>query len=218
MNTKPKTSLRSALLLTLLLSAGLAQAQPKRHVPYKQAAIFGSVFTWIYAGAIGAPFRNCESVGNNVRLEYGVDEELNVKTVGFFNQDCTLQELETWRLSYKPMLNLSQWSGDSSSEFARSAYDVAVIPMIRWEKSFDFTPKLLDFEMGVGASYVSETNIGSRKKSTNFQFTDHFGVGISSPKHDWRVSFAFRHLSNSSIKLPNNGVNLFGAAVEFKLK
>jgi hypothetical protein len=218
MNTYAHASFRYAILLTLLLSVGFAHAQPKRLVPYKEAAIFGSVFTWVYAAAIGAPLRNCESVGNNVRLEYGVDEELSLKTVGFFNHDCTLKELETWRLSYKPMFNVSQWSGDSSSEFARSAYDVAAIPMIRWEKSFDFTPNLLDFEMGVGASYVSEANIGSRKKSTNFQFTDHFGVGISSPKHDWRVSFTFRHVSNFSIKLPNNGVDLFGAAFEFRLK
>jgi hypothetical protein len=212
------TALRSALVLLLVLSASLAQAQPKRHIPYKQSAIFGSVFTWVYAAVIDAPFTDCAKLGNKLRLEYGEDEELSLKTVGFFQHECTLQQLETWRLSYKPMLNLSHWQVDGASRFARSAYDVAVIPMIRWEKTFDFTPHLLDFEMGVGASYVSEVNIGERQKSTHFQFTDHFGFGISSPNHDWRVGFAFRHLSNASIKLPNNGVNLFGASVEFKLK
>lgn len=217
MKIKTKIYSRLTVALIFLFSVSLAQAQINKHVPYKQSAIFGSVLTWIYAAVVDAPIRNCEYVGNNARLEYGVDSELSLKTIGFFNHDCTLHEFETWRLSYKPLINFSNWKGDSSSEFSRSAYDIAIIPMIRWEKSFDFTQKLVDFEMGVGFSYVSETNIGSRKKSTNFQFTDHFGVGISNPKQDWRVSFAFRHLSNASIKLPNNGVNLFGAAIEFNI-
>lgn len=216
--THGPAALRSALVLVLVLSASMAQAQPNRQILFKQAAIFGSVSTWVYATVIGAPLTDCARVGNNLRLEYGEDKELTLKTVGFFQHECTLQQLEAWRLTYKPMLNLSHLQADRSSPFSRSAYDVAVVPMIRWEKTFDFTPHLLDFEMGVGASYLSEVKIGARQKSTHFQFTDHFGFGISSPNHDWRVGFAYRHLSNASIKLPNNAIDQFGASVEFNFK
>lgn len=200
----------------LLLGANMAHAQPKRHVPYKQAAIFGSVFTWAYALATGAPVTRCEPIGSHARVEYGVDEELTVKTVGLYTHNCLIRQYDTWRLSHTPMLNVTHWAGDSTSQNSRSTFDIAAIPMIRWEKTFGFTPYPVDFEMGVGFSYLNDVNIGSREKSTQFQFTDHFGFGVSSPDRDWRVGFAFRHLSNLGLKLPNNGANFFGASFEMK--
>lgn len=98
--THGPAALRSALVLVLVLSASMAQAQPNRQILFKQAAIFGSVLTWVYATVIGAPLTDCARVGNNLRLEYGEDKELTLKTVGFFQHECTLQQLEAWRLTY----------------------------------------------------------------------------------------------------------------------
>lgn len=213
---KRKMGMPTVFVALALLSANVAHAEPKRHVPYKQAAIFGSVFTWTYALATGAPLTQCKPTGTHMRVEYGEDAELNVKTVGLYTHNCLIKQYDTWRLSHTPMLNLTHWAGDSTSENSRSTFDIAAIPMLRWEKTFGFMPYPVDFELGVGFSYLNDVNIGTREKSTKFQFTDHSGIGFSSPNRDWRVGFAFRHLSNLGLKLPNNGANFFGASFEMK--
>ena len=71
------------------------------------------------------------------------------------------------------------------------------------------------YEFGIGPSYLSESNIGNRQKGSNFQFSDHFGVGVSSADGHWRAGFAFRHISNLSIRTPNNAVDFKGVAIEW---
>lgn len=208
---------RISFIFFSIISSGLVQAQPKKHEPYMQAAVLGSLATWFYTLAIGAPITNCKYINNNIRLEHGFDEELSIKTVGFFNHECTIQQVDSWRLSYRPMINISEWFGDSTSQYSTSAYDFSIIPMIRWQKSLDFMPSQVDLEIGIGASYLTHTNIGLRKKSTNFQFTDHLGIGLSGNNQNWRIGLNFRHVSNSGIKLPNNGVDFFGISFDLKM-
>src|ERR1700748_921889 len=73
----------------------------------------------------------------------------------------------------------------------------------------------VDREFGIGPSSLSESNIGDRQKGSNFQFSDHFGIGISSADGHWRGGFAFRHISNLSIKTPNDAVDFKGIAIEW---
>lgn len=199
-------------------SSAFALGHPgNRHVFPKQAAIFGSAATWAYVLLTGTSITNCNSRGLNLRAEYGEDAELAISSLGGFTHECFLMESTNWKLSYIPMVNISYWSGDETSDFARSNYDIAFIPMIRIEPKWSWLPLPLDVEVGVGPSLMEKTSIGDRVKTTNFQFSDHFGIGVSSRDRSWRAAFAFRHLSNSNLATPNNGVNFFGISVEMKL-
>jgi hypothetical protein len=75
----------------------------------------------------------------------------------------------------------------------------------------------VDFSVGLGPTLVSETDIGTRQKSTKFQFSDELGLGISELSQRARLSFTYRHVSNADIQLPNNGVNFLGLGLTLKV-
>lgn len=207
--------LRSAALISLCLFAGSAHAD--RHIPYKQGAIFGAVITWGYALFAGLPLTDCRDRGLHLRGEYGVDAEISISSLGLYKHDCLLKDSDIGRLSYTPMLNLTHWSGDSTSSFSRSTFDIAAVPMIRWSPKLQSWPVRLDVEFGVGVALLADPSIGNRLKTTSFQFSDHSGFGISNHSESWRLGFAFRHLSNLNLGIPNNGANFFGGSLEVRL-
>jgi lipid A 3-O-deacylase len=84
-------------------------------------------------------------------------------------------------------------------------------PMFRWQRR---TPlpgsRIVPYtELGVGLSWLSETEIQGRILSLHFQFEDKFGLGMRFGRKQ-QYDFAIRayHYSNCSIKRPNSGVNL----------
>ncbi|MFQ5950170.1 MAG: acyloxyacyl hydrolase [Nitrospiria bacterium] len=68
-------------------------------------------------------------------------------------------------------------------------------------------------EGGIGAAYISDTEIGSRDLTTHFQFEDRAGLGIRSRKVD--LNFRYMHYSNGSIKQPNEGIDIFIFTISF---
>jgi len=55
---------------------------------------------------------------------------------------------------------------------------------------------------------LSKTSLGDKRFSTMFQFGDHLGVGYRfGTKGAFDLSYRYQHLSNASIKRPNNGIN-----------
>lgn len=84
-------------------------------------------------------------------------------------------------------------------------------PVIRWQKQNPYahikaTPYL---EMGVGFSWLSETQIQGRMLSLHFQFEDKGGLGVRfGNKQQYDLAIRAYHYSNASIKRPNSGVNL----------
>jgi len=206
-----------AAVLAVFLATGSQAFAGSAHVPYKQTAVFGTLLTWAYALWSGAPLNDCSSKGLTLRYEHGVDDELTVNSFGISKDECLLKNFNSWQVSYTPMLMVTNWSGDKDSTYKRSAVDIAAIPMIRWKPKLETLPVAIDFEVGIGAALLSEPSIGRRQKSTNFQFSDHFGIGVSDPKGQWRAGFAFRHLSNLDLERPNNGANFFGFSLEVRL-
>jgi len=221
--TQRVSSVVLRLLLIFPLSAAYSIAiagtpEGSRHIVPKQAAILGTTATWAYVLVSGTSVTNCKPKGLNLRVEHGVDAELSISSLGGFTHECLLKDWSGLRLSYTPILNFTHWAGDSTSQFSRSSYDVAFVPMLRFEPKISWLSMPLDFEIGVGPALMEKTSIGNREKTTNFQFSDHFGIGISGSDRSWRLGFAFRHLSNLNLGNPNNGVNFFGASFEMTLK
>ncbi len=56
-------------------------------------------------------------------------------------------------------------------------------------------------EVGVGLTYMDNSMIEDREKSTQFQFADSIGFGLRSPKY--QIGYRFTHISNLNIGTPN---------------
>jgi hypothetical protein len=74
----------------------------------------------------------------------------------------------------------------------------------------------LYFEGGIGAHLLSRTQIGAKRLSTRFQFGDHLGLGYRfGAKGAWDLGYRFQHLSNGSIKKPNDGINFHQVRLQY---
>jgi len=180
----------------------------------KVAAIFGSLFSYGYAGFHRSEFTKCDDT-TRVFYQQGKDSELTVKTLGVSLSDCNLKRSDsgfTFRIS--PSLMASRWAADAGAG-ADSASEVTLVPHARYV--WDMGPTKLDLMFGIGLSYVSETNIGRRVKSTEFQFSDELGIGISDASERVRLGYSYRHVSNANIDTPNNNVDFHGFTLTFRI-
>ena len=76
----------------------------------------------------------------------------------------------------------------------------------------------LDATFGIGVSYLTETSIGSREKSTAFQFSDELSLGVSDNTETFRLAWQYRHISNLGIKNPNNPVDFRGVTLTIQMR
>ena len=100
---------------------------------------------------------------------------------------------------------LGQWHRSSPAGQNDSITEVGVTPVFRLEQN-----SLRGFygEAAIGFHLYSRTSIGDRRLSTAFQFGDHVGIGYRfGVKSAFDLSYRYQHLSNGSIKQPNQGIN-----------
>lgn len=146
------------------------------------------------------------------------DEELSSHSLNFSPMDCKLAAASmlppSMSFEVLPTVLGSVWNADSGP-YGKQAFSLALIPMGRY--GLQVGSAIVDFSVGLGPTLVSETDIGTRQKSTNFQFTDEMGIGISDLNQRARLAFTYRHVSNADIKLPNNGVNFLGLGLTLKV-
>ena len=223
-NTPASRSVRRVAALSLAAAALLAvpavHAETGAGSALKNTAIAGTVATWTVAALKGAPFFGCTfhgQAGNDAwggRVSAAKDSELSLETIGVERHECQLTSVSGFSLDMSPEISASAWQAKSDSKYSHSAWDVELVPMMHWRYPVAESTRL-DLEFGIGPSYLSESNIGDRQKGSNFQFSDHFGIGISSADGHWRGGFAFRHLSNLSIRTPNNAVDFKGVVLEW---
>ena len=216
---RPRLAALAAAALALVAGTP-AHAETGAGTALKNTAIVGTIATWTVAALKGAPFFGCLANGDprdpnwGMRVAAGKDSELSYESVGIERHECALTNVSGFALDMSPVLSTSAWQAKSSSQYSHSAWDVAFVPMMHWRYPTSYNTRL-DLEFGIGPSYVSEASIGDRQKSTNFQFSDHFGIGLSTADGHWRAGFAFRHISNLSIKTPNTAVDFKGIALEW---
>jgi hypothetical protein len=212
--------LSTALAAVALVAAAPAHAETGLGTTLKNTAIVGTIATWTVAALKGAPFLGCLEHGDaghdawGGRVSAAKDAELSLQSIGVERHECKLTDVGGFSLDMSPLVSASAWQAKSSSPYAHSAWDVAFVPMMHWRTPVGSGLRA-DLEFGIGPSYLSESNIGGRQKGSNFQFSDHFGVGLSTADGHWRAGFAFRHISNLSIRTPNNAVDFKGIALEW---
>ena len=222
-NTLAPKSSRLAAGLTLALALAAAapvHAETGAGTALKNTAIAGTIATWTVAALKGAPFFGCLAHGQSGndawggRVAAGKDSELSYESIGVERHECKLTEAGPFSLDLSPVISAGAWQAKSSSLYHHDAWDIALVPMMHWRYPVSEGARL-DLEFGIGPAYLSESNIGDRQKGSNFQFSDHFGIGVSSADGHWRAGFAFRHISNLSIRTPNNAVDFKGIALEW---
>lgn len=120
----------------------------------------------------------------------------------------------TWGLNAIWETSFAYWDGAKGNitDSYNSRMQVATTgPVLRWQRQapympFHITPYL---EVGVGASWFSNTEIRGRRLSLHFQFEDNIGIGARFGRNQqYDMTLRGYHYSNASIKRPNSGVNL----------
>ena len=119
-----------------------------------------------------------------------------------------------WHLGGYWDLGLGYWRGDDVLPGQND--DIAEIgftPVFRFQRNSLAGPY---FEGGIGAHLLSRTQIGDKRFSTKFQFGDHLGLGYRfGAKGAWDLGYRFQHLSNGSIKKPNDGINFHQVRLQY---
>ena len=148
----------------------------------------------------------------------GRDDFMHAQTlkVNFLRCEMQTANLLPWGMTFTalPMVTASMWTSDRGI-YSHANTDIALMPMGRF--GLPLGPVLLDASFGLGPALIEKSKFANKKKSTNFQFSDEMGIGISDPKGRIRLDFSYRHISNADIKMPNNGMNFVGFGLTYKL-
>ena len=124
-----------------------------------------------------------------------------------------IRQFGAWRLDRDWRLRLAYWNSRRGE--SRSLWDAAVYPTFRLIATGD--PAFTPFgEASLGAHVVSRTRIEDRRLSTAFQFGEQlaFGVRFGASKA-FALALRAEHVSNGSIKLPNDGATFYGLELQY---
>jgi len=117
-------------------------------------------------------------------------------------------ETSGWHVGGYWDLQGGYWDNSSNNKTNSGLWELAFTPVFRVQQN---QPSAVSpyIELGVGAHLLSETSVSAQRDfGTAFQFGSHAGVGARfGPKNAFDLSYRFQHISNASIKEPNDGIN-----------
>ena len=121
---------------------------------------------------------------------------------------------QDWHLGGYWDLGIGHWHDSSTAPGENSSItEIGLTPVFRIQRNEGTGPY---GEIGIGAHFLSSTQIGDKRLSTAFQFGDHLGFGYRfGTKASWDLAYRFQHLSNGSIKKPNDGINFHLLRVQY---
>lgn len=117
-----------------------------------------------------------------------------------------------WQLGGYWLAEVGYWDSDKNNADNDDLWEVSLTPVFRLAPKAGHVRPYLD--AGIGGHVLSDTRIGRRSLSTAWQFGTHIGVGVSCGRFD--VGYRFQHLSNASIKEPNDGINFHILSAGFR--
>ena len=105
-----------------------------------------------------------------------------------------------------------QWRDDAPGR-NEDIVEIGLTPVFRFQPNDLKGPYV---EAGIGAHVLSQTTLGTRTFSTMFQFGDHLGAGYRfGDKGAFELGYRLQHLSNASIKRPNNGITFHQVRLQY---
>jgi len=150
---------------------------------------------------------------DGVSLEYGSSDSSNASVdmgrVGVqWNWSKRWALSSDWHIGGYWDLSLGYWSNDSAQRTNSSITDLGFTPVLRIQPT---NPGAVApyAEAAIGFHLLSNTSVSTERRfSTMFQFGDHVGFGLRfGPRHAYELGYRYQHLSNASIKRPNQGIN-----------
>jgi hypothetical protein len=209
--------MKTKYLLTAALCVIASAAQAVDNNTLKNTVILTGLVTNTFAMSHRDKFKACET---DWRLGYqaGSERDMHAQTLRLSPWTCELDAPNLLpsglRFSVIPTVLASKWRA-SSGHYALHNEEIALVPVGQF--AWHLGAVVLDASFGFGPSLISKTNFGIKSKSTNFQFSDEMGLGISDAKQRLRLDLTYRHISNADIKLPNNGMNFLGFGITYRL-
>ena len=146
---------------------------------------------------------------DGVALEAGYGQHVDLVRASFtrdWNQP--LATGEAWLLGAYWDLTVGHWHPHYAGGGNHDVNDIGLTPVLRiTERQRSAIAPYA--EAGIGAHLISEHHLyDGRDMSTNFQFGDHIGAGVSfGDQYAWDLGVRVQHLSNAGIKNPNPGIN-----------
>lgn len=139
----------------------------------------------------------------------GVADDANALHVGIQKSfDPTWGFLNSPKINITTQFSIGGWRGTGDYQKKENLMDFAILPTLRYFPSGKDTGSFF-VEGGVGVHLLSRTQINeNRRFSTAFQFGDVVGLGWKfGAQRNNELGLRFQHISNSSIKRPNSGIN-----------
>ncbi|MDX1796364.1 MAG: acyloxyacyl hydrolase [Hydrogenovibrio sp.] len=137
---------------------------------------------------------------DQIRLGLGADWKEPVYENGDFKIDGR------WEIS------TNHWKSTLNNPKNKEGWIIGLTPVFHytWTKG----SVIPYFELGTGPHWISNITIEDEYKSTQFQFGNILGFGISS-KH-FELGYRYLHISNANIELPNPGTDFHNIHFGYK--
>ena len=122
----------------------------------------------------------------------------------------------SWHIGGYWDLSAGYWHNDSRNRSKKSIFDLGFTPVFRLQQTNPGTVAPY-MEAGIGAHYLSKSSVADeRRLGSRFQFGSHLGLGLQfGPKSAFDVGYRYQHLSNASIKQPNQGINFHQVRMQY---
>ncbi|MEQ1772196.1 MAG: acyloxyacyl hydrolase [Burkholderiales bacterium] len=151
---------------------------------------------------------------DGVSFELGQGDSANMGRVGLqWNMNKQWLKGDQWHVGGFWDLALGHWTRDALPGQKDNLTEIGLTPSLRLQQN---SGKGLYAEGGIGFHLMSRTSLGTKRFGTPFQFGNHLGVGYRfGPKGALDLGLRYQHLSNASIKQPNNGINFTQVRVQY---
>jgi len=136
----------------------------------------------------------------------------------YWDSVCTCAPLAEHGLDLRLYGQIAYWRGNQRPTDFPFLWEASVTPTLRWMGPAIGEAAFFS-EAGLGVSALSATRLNeTRHFASTFQFNEHFGVGLAfGPKRRYELATYWRHVSNGSIKQPNDGNTFFGGVFRVAL-
>lgn len=183
---------------------------------------FLTIFSWVSVLALGQ--HTSDSISDNYsKWNYGLS--VSKGSVIFFGKEVynyeynvqlfelhAIRELivkDRWaaKLIISPQFNISEMREDKQFSQERTGFELGCNLGLAFYKNLG--KHSIYLLAGLGPHYISES---LDRQVKGFIFSDNFEIGLSMAINRSIMicpNFGFRHLSNASIRRPNNGINSF---------
>ncbi len=196
------------IVLVLLFVYGLSHADATKYESNAWKVAIASSLSLIYiTNGLKA---------DRMIFETGGGESVNIIRAGAqWDWEEDILEFLGFSLDAYLQFDYAKWQSTKDSSQVGANNSIGFTPVFRFIRRTDWATIYLDTSIGI--ALVSSTQINDNGFGSNFQFTDSLSVGaFFGNRRQWGVGYKYNHMSNNSIKLPNNGINFHLVSISYE--